>query len=294
MKTTNNQISAVCLLAAVISSLGNHGFAQESDKTKAPQTKTKVVLASEVEWEQLNPKRGDQSPQAATLWGDRNGTEATGFLAKFVIGFSSPPHIHNVSYRAVVIAGGIHNDDPDAKPMWMPAGSFWTQPAGEVHITASRGVGIALVEIDKGPYLVQPPELASDNGERPVNIDPSNIVWLDASNTSWISPPKQKAAKMPMIAFLWGEPSEGQMNGTFIKLPAGFSGEIRSQGVSLQAVVIEGQPTLKLPDGGESKVLTPGSYVTSQGSVAHEISCTAKSGCLVYVRSKGKYEVASE
>ena len=93
---------------------------------------SEVILASEVKWEQLNPARGDDSPQAGTLWGDRKGTVPTGFLARFAEGFSSPPHIHNTTYRAVVISGLIHNDDPDAAPMWMPAGSFWTQPKGEV------------------------------------------------------------------------------------------------------------------------------------------------------------------
>ena len=42
-----------------------------------------VVLAAEVEWEQLN-FRGDKSPMAGTLWGDRKATVPTGFLAKFV------------------------------------------------------------------------------------------------------------------------------------------------------------------------------------------------------------------
>lgn len=252
------------LLAILIGTptIASNGIAQET----ANKIGTKVVLASEVEWEKLNPKRGDQSPQAATLWGDRNGAEATGFLVKFVDGFSSPPHIHNVSYRGVVIAGGVHNDDPEAKPMWMPAGSYWTQPAGEVHITASRGVGIAFIEIEKGPYLVLPTEEAKDNGERPVNVDPSNIVWLDASNTPWIGQPKNETYKKPKIAFLWGTPSDGKLNGTLVKLPAGFNAEIRSQGESFQAVVIEGQPQLQMSGGEEVKVLTPGSYIASQGS----------------------------
>ncbi len=56
-----------------------------------------VVLASEVEWEQLNPARGDASPQAGTLWGDRKGSGPTSFLLKPVDGFESPPHIHTVS-----------------------------------------------------------------------------------------------------------------------------------------------------------------------------------------------------
>ena len=110
-----------------------------------------IVLASDVEWVQLNPARGSASPQAATLWGDLKGGVATGFLAKFIDGFSSPPHIHNATYRAVVIDGYIHNDDPDAADMWMPTGSFWTQPKGEVHITAAKGANnVALVEIDRG------------------------------------------------------------------------------------------------------------------------------------------------
>jgi hypothetical protein len=135
-----------------------------SEKIENPTNK--VILSSEIVFEKLNPARGDQSPQAGTIWGDRNETEATGFLAKFVDGFSSPPHIHNVTYRAVVIKGMVHNDDPKAENMWMPAGSFWTQPVGASHITSAQGAeNIALVEIDKGPYLVKPIDEAFDKGE---------------------------------------------------------------------------------------------------------------------------------
>lgn len=97
----------------------------------------RIVLAADVDWQALNPARGEMSPRAGTLWGDRNAEVPTGFLAKFRDGFSSPPHIHNVTYRAVVISGGIHNDDPEAERMWMGSGSFWTQPKGEVHITSA-------------------------------------------------------------------------------------------------------------------------------------------------------------
>ena len=113
----------------------------------------KIVSIKDVNWEKLNPARGDKSPQAGTLWGDRKGDKVpTGSLAKFVDGFSSPPHIHNVSYRAIVISGLIHNDDPKAANMWMPSGSYWTQPAGESHITSAKGItNMALVEIDSAP-----------------------------------------------------------------------------------------------------------------------------------------------
>ncbi|MBT8367005.1 MAG: DUF4437 domain-containing protein, partial [Deltaproteobacteria bacterium] len=127
-------IALVSVVTAACASMqaASDSIAQEP----AAEPTSKVVLTSEVKWEQLNPARGDKSPKAGTLWGDRNGSGPTGFLLKPVDGFESPPHIHNVSYRGVVISGLIHNDDPNADDMWMPTGSFWTQPKGGVHITA--------------------------------------------------------------------------------------------------------------------------------------------------------------
>ena len=240
-----------------------------------------VVLTSEVDWEQLNPARGDKSPQAGTLWGDRKGSVPTGFLAKFVDGFSSPPHIHNVTYRAVVISGGIHNDDPDAADMWMPAGSFWTQPKGEVHITAAKGsTNIALVEIDKGPYLVMPVDQAFDSGEKPINMDASNVVWIDPPGV----PAKDDG---PKIAYLWGNLKNGQSNGTFVKLPAGFMGKIHSHGSTFRAVVIKGQPRYM---GKDMKALEPGSYFGSTGEIMHQLSSKAGES-IIYIRTNGRYSV---
>ncbi|GAA4451586.1 DUF4437 domain-containing protein [Novipirellula rosea] len=96
-----SRTTASLLLAFAIGvfASASDGVAQE----QATKSTSSVVLASEAEWTQLNPPRGDASPQAATLWGARAGTQAMGFLVKFVDGFSSPPHIHNVTYRGVVI-----------------------------------------------------------------------------------------------------------------------------------------------------------------------------------------------
>ena len=250
----------------------------------AADTTKQVTMASEVEWEQLNPARGDKSPRAGTLWGDRNGSVPTGFLVKFEDGFSSPPHIHNVTYRAVVISGSIHNDDPDAADMWMPAGSFWTQPKGEVHITAARGShNMALVEIDKGPYLVLPVEKAFDSGERPINMDASNIVWVDLPGISSLS-------NAPKVAYLWGNLQDGQSNGTFVRLPAGFSSRIHSHGSVFRAVVVKGQPDYQVSKK-EAKTLEPGSYFSSEGESVHRISSTAEEESIIYIRTNGKYEI---
>jgi hypothetical protein len=187
-----------------------------------------------------------------------------------------------VTYRAVVISGNIHNDDPDAAKMWMPAGSFWTQPKGEVHITAAKGSNnIALVEIDKSPYLVRSFKEAFDSGEKPINVDPSNLIWLDP-------PGMQGEANGVKVAYLWGPQGEGQSNGTFVKLPAGFAGSIRSSGSSFRAVVIKGQPQYL---GGDAKTLEPGSYFGSKGETVHRVISDDGEETVIYVRTDGKYEV---
>lgn len=255
-----------------------------------------VVARSEIEFQPLNPLRGDASPKAGVLWGDIKQNVATGTLIEFADGFSSPPHIHNITYRAVVITGAVHNDDPEAQPMWMGPGSFWTQPAGETHITAARkgSRATAFLEILEGPYLVQPAEEDFDNGERPVNLEARNIVWLDVSDIAWFDLSGSPASNgTPQIAFLWGSPEAGQGNGTFLKLPVGYSGDLRGNGAWLRAVLIAGQAIHRTAGSNSSATdLAPGSYFGSRGDAAHEIACTAGTECLIYISTKGKYEAA--
>ncbi len=265
---------------------------QNKDKTvtaeKISNSTNKVLLSSEINWEQLNPARGDQSPQAGTIWGNRNGTEATGFLAKFADGFSSPPHIHNVSYRAVVIKGLVHNADAAAPNMWMPVASFWTQPAGQAHITSAKGLeNIALVEIDHGPYLVKPIADTFDNGERPINVDASNIVWLSHEKTTWIA---QKCAAE--ISFLWEHKNDTKMQGVFIKLPIGFKGQIESNGSVFHAVVVEGLLAYQLPQNQEIKSLDAASYFGSSENAVHSIVNTSKNDVIIYCKTNGTLKIS--
>ncbi len=266
-----------------------------SDESRAVAPTTEVVLASEVKWEPLNPARGDSSPKAGTLWGDRNGAGPTGFLVQFVDGFSSPPHIHNVSYRGVVISGLVHNDDPSAARMWMPPGSYWTQPKGEAHITAAKGSrNVAYIEIEDGPYLVLPVDASFDSGERPINVDESNIVWLDASNTPWVHHSETAtSAKSAEVAFLWGDPQDGQLNGTLLKLPPGYNGTIHSHGPTFRAVVIRGRVSLRPSRQTGVETLPPGSLFSSSGPSVHDVAGDSEQGCIIYVRADGGFEVVS-
>ena len=288
-------IALTAIVAAVCISVPIASHSLTPDQAVDPSSE--VLLTSDINWEQLNPARGDQSPQAGTLWGDRTGPGPAGFLLKPVDGFRSPPHIHNVAYRGVVIDGTLHNDDPDAEDMFMPVGSFWTQPAGEVHITAALGDdALAYFEVEDN-FGVQPADEAFDSGESPVNVDASNIVWLDASNTNWIDPLSLLSGiKGPEIAFLWGNfqgsQSKSQLNGTLVKLSAGFSGVLRSQGAAIRAVVVKGQPQHKILGKTHIDALEPGSSFSSTGRLVHQVTSAADAGTLLYVRTNGKFNIA--
>ena len=280
MATINKYI----LITLVISVFGISSISIAEDKTE-------VLLVSDLNWTPLNPARGKLGPKAGNLWGDRTGTGPSGFLVKFVDGFSSPPHIHNVTYRGVVISGLVHNDDPSAAKAWMPAGSYWTQAAGEVHITAAKGSSnIAYIEIEESPYLVLPTNEAFGSRDKSINVDQSNLVWLDASNTEWINQPENTTLEdAPKIAFLWGKPQDNQLNGTFVKLPSDFSGSLLTNQSILRGVIIQGKLNYQVQGKANKNSFIPGSYFSSQGTVAHQFS--VDEDCIIYVRSKGKFEI---
>jgi len=149
------------------------GVETPASLTDTQRDSIKIVKPSDIEYVPLNPARGDAAPQAGMLWGNLREDVPTGMILKFADGFDSPPHIHNITYRGVVISGALHNDDLGAEKMWMESGSYWMQPAGENHVTSARpgAPAVSFLEILEGPYLVQPSDKAFDNGERPLNVD---------------------------------------------------------------------------------------------------------------------------
>jgi len=239
-----------------------------------------VVATENIEWGLLNPLRGDASPRAADLWGDRDKDVATGMLVKFGKGFSSPPHIHNITYRGIVIEGLMHNDDPTAERMWLPPGSFWTQPAGASHITAADSLNnLIYLEIDSGPYLVLPEEKAFDNGERPINVHERNLVWLDAEDVKWLGKSNVK------IAYLWGKLNLA--NGSFVKLPAGFKGSIKNDN-GLKAVVVRGKATHRWNNEKKKTTLSASSFFSSTAEGEHKIDVEAEAEVVLYINSDGR------
>lgn len=250
----------------------------------AAQTASKVVAANDIEWGYLNPLRGNKSPGAADLWGDRTKNTATGMLVRFNKGFESPPHIHNITYRGIVIEGAMHNDDPSAEKMWMPAVSFWTQPAGENHTTAANGsTNLIYLEIDSGPYLVQPSSKHFDNGERPLNLHKNNMVWLNDGELHDIN------ATGVSSTYLWGNTAD--MNGSMVKLPAGFKGTIGTQASEFRAVVIAGEVDYQSVEVTSPVSLNAGSYVESTGIFNHQLVNKSQQETIIYIRTNSAYRV---
>ncbi|MHC9088293.1 DUF4437 domain-containing protein [Tenacibaculum sp. IMCC1] len=254
------------------------------DHTK---TKNEVVTTEQIEWSWLNPLRGDKSPAAGKLWGDRTKNEPSGFLVKFKKGFSSPPHIHNVTYRGVVIKGLLHNDDENAKKQWLPTGSFWMQPAGETHITAANAEdNLAYIEIQEGPYLVKPTDEAFDNGERPINVDQHNLVWLNANDSTWVTNKSDIET-----AFLWETHKNNKLQAILVKLPAGFKGNIKNLSENFRAIIIKGKIVHQIENNKVINVLGAGNYFSSKKGAKHTIAVKNNKESILYIRSNGDFKI---
>ncbi len=275
-------------LLTLMSACNDFGSISYTDEQKQSVT---VTTPDQVSYQPLNPARGDASPQAGVLWGDITKDVPSGMLLKFAEGFSSPPHIHNITYRAIVIDGEIHNDDPDAANMWMGPGTFWTQPAGEVHITSARPDvgGTGFLEILEGPYLVQPGDKAFDNGERPLNLVAPNMVWMNADEMNWIQTGNSEQGAEATL--LWGDLSDGELSGSMIKLPPGYKADLSTKGGDLKAVVIQGGVLHSVQSVTEQNDIGAGGFFASAEGMSHSIKCEAKSECLIYVRTEGSFLV---
>lgn len=283
-RITTTKMKKHILVALVVSC--SACVSAQTPKTDATISTNEVVTTQDIEWGWLNPLRGDKSPAAGKLWGDRTKNEPSGFLVKFNKGFSSPPHIHNVTYRGLVIEGLVHNDDEKAEETWLPAGSFWQQPAGEAHITAASGkANMAYIEIQEGPYLVKPITEAFDNGERPVNIDKTNLVWLNASDITWV-----KDNSGVQTTFLWGSHKEGELNASLLKLPAAFKGKITNWSPNFKAVIIQGRITHQVAKEERVDMLDAGTYFGAAKNSVHKID-SKELESIIYIRSNGKFEV---
>ncbi|MEM7765130.1 MAG: DUF4437 domain-containing protein [Pseudomonadota bacterium] len=228
----------------------------------------------------LNPARGDAAPQAGVLWGNIRANVWSGAIIKFRDGFQSPPHIHNVTYRGVVIDGQVHNDDPVAAKQWLGPGAYWSQVAGEAHITAAKPGASATVflEILSGPYLVKPTDDAFDTGEQSVNVAYDNLVWVTASGS--LADSNARSAR----TYLW---QQGAHSGSLLRLAAGASVSVQAD-APLRLVGIRGELSVRAA-AQPAKPLHRARYQQLPAADIHDLQCHGATVCLSYISALGTY-----
>ena len=106
------------------------------------------------------------------------------------------------------------------------------------------------------------------------------LIWLNDSDLNWV------LHKEVTVAFLWGQLAAQQANGTLVRLPQGFNGQIVTHADEFRAVVIKGQVAHKR---ASNKHLSKGSYFGSRGSFVHHISTVQEA--TLYLRHSGKYQI---
>ena len=81
---------------------------------------------------------------------------------------------------------------------------------------------------------------------------------------------------------------DGQSNGTFIKIPAGFNGKLQSSGETFRAVVISGEIQYSESNGS---LLDPGSYIGSSDETVHALANESSEESVLYIRTNAKYSL---
>ena len=135
--------------------------------------------------------------------------------------------------------------------------------------------------------MVQPSDLAFDNGERPLNLLRANMMWMNTDEFNWLGTNTSGA----QVALLWGDLNEGALSGSMLKLPSGFEGNLWSPNDSIKAVTIQGELVHAVEGLPDATRLEPGGYFTSAENVQHAVSCESQSECLIYIRTTGKFRV---
>jgi hypothetical protein len=88
---------------------------------------------------------------------------------------------------------------------------------------------------------------------------------------------------------LWGDPTKGPYGG-IQKFPPGFSAPLHTHSSDIRAIVISGT-LLVAPEGGADNRLTADSYEFIPSTFKHTTKCDTSSECLVFVETRGKFDV---
>ena len=128
---------------------------------------------------------------------------------------------------------------------------------------------------------------AAEKGKAAPKPAGKKAVFMPAGDMKWEAtpgaPPDVKGVT------LWGDPTKGPYGG-IQKFPPGFSAPLHTHSSDLHAVVISGT-FLVAPEGGSDNKLPAGSYEFIPSTFKHTTKCDTGSECLVFIETKGKFDV---
>ena len=117
----------------------------------------------------------------------------------------------------------------------------------------------------------------------------SRLVVMPASDLKWtdLDPTGAPGVK---VADLWGNHATGAF-GAFFKLPAGFAVPLHTHTYDIKVVIISGT-YIQSPERKPEFRIGSGSYFMQPGGdYRHTTSCDKASDCVLFVESRGKFDL---
>jgi quercetin dioxygenase-like cupin family protein len=133
---------------------------------------------------------------------------------------------------------------------------------------ASLFIGVAIAARGAPPKLVA--------------LSPDDLAWADVKG------PDGALTGLRTVD-LWGQAAKGA-HGSLTKFPAGLAERPHTHSRDLRVVVIAGTMAFSI-DGGETKDLGPGSFVTVPAGVSHAAICRPAGACEVFLQQSGPMDV---
>jgi anti-sigma factor ChrR (cupin superfamily) len=110
---------------------------------------------------------------------------------------------------------------------------------------------------------------------------------LAAEDIEWVEDPR-----LPGVgsAVLWGDPDSGMEHALLRRFPAGYAPPRHSHPSTESVVMIAGHIVVE-HEGGEERLLGPGSYSQIPANMVHAVRCTAEAECVFLLRSPGLFTI---
>lgn len=271
-KTSHKRLIALLLgIAVLAAACGSDDLAFDG-----PEGDISIVVEEDVAFIKISPFARFGSGQ-----GDFT-TGAHGTFGIFGAAQASPPHTHSGRYYAVVLEGGEMNNPfgtEEAAPT-LPAGSFWSVPADEEHVTACLDPNQECNFFFHAPAAFDFFPLESLTEER---SDVAQAIPLDELSFSELDP-------FEATAVVWGEPKSGPF-GLIARVEAGENtGDFASRN-GFTLVPVSGE--LEIAEGDAETSLLVGALLEVEANTPLNIDCASNADCIFYLFSDQLLDINS-